>query len=678
MSKRRQRQPQIDHPGETANPPRLASPGNAGVAASIRRLQASVGNRAVVNLLTGSTAVAVQVALSGPQRELPHRRHVEQAFHQDLRDIEVHFGDRDAARGLRMLGAVAATVGRSVAFESPTPTLPEVAHEVAHVLQAANSQSRSAASTTDPREPVELEAARIAKAAEAGRPLLGAPRTVLAAGRIGRQVNLSLAPARVTTPAFPPGPPIPGTIGPTRDESIDVEGNRIARAARGNRWYLSAELAQPSFPHAPGYRFELLPLNPTASYHALRSRCEAIRDEQLRNAEGLRGDMKYWFAKVYYFVTVNELAAIDAATYQYPHMKMQEVILFHATYQQNLNHWLAGEKDRVEANWRASFSQAESAGGDWMLPRSKEISNALLPSIEAHIRFDLPRAIAAVYDTYYSGIPGTSMQDFWQDFSNMGPVFERAADALAPELESESYWLDPGDWGWMRDALFPWFFHLGLEREMAWEKAEAISRMRGVGLEAMDRSIRAEMTAMHPNLEPFEVGDETVSGYDWLNQPGIPMQAPGPLPIAPPAHEPPDLPAKLYFRLALPRGDEALEDAVRSDQDLRPLLLLALWTRSVRNAEIQLEGHASSEGEEAMNISLSAARAELIQFFLWRAGADLDNNRIRVVPMGEVDAKRGSEWRYVTIRVSGNPEEKRQVWSPAEGVPAEALSGWLR
>ena len=67
-----------------------------------------------------------------------------------------------------------------------------------------------------------------------------------------------------------------------------------------------------------GYRYQLLPLNPVASFQALKAQCEAIRDDQLATANLMRGDMKYWFAKVYYFVTVNELAAVDTASTSTP------------------------------------------------------------------------------------------------------------------------------------------------------------------------------------------------------------------------------------------------------------------------------------------------------------------------------------------------------------------------
>jgi outer membrane protein OmpA-like peptidoglycan-associated protein len=466
---------------------------------------------------------------------------------------------------------------------------------------------------------------------------------------------------------------LPGSYPPIGGESVDAEGNRIQLAPRTGRWHL---VAAPGFlPYTPaaGYKPELLPMNPAASYLALKARCEAIAQEQLANAQKLKGDMKYYFAKVYHYVTLNELKAIEAGTYQYPHMKMQEIILFHTAYQQSLDAWQAGQKDKVEVNWRQAFSEAEEMNdGSWIRFKSQEISKALLPSMEAHIRFDLPRAIATAYDLYYSGIPGTSMGDFRADFNNMGPVFERATADMTPEIEEDPYFFDPGDWGWMRDALFPFFFHIGLERDMAWEKAGLISRMSGRDLKSLDRTMRATMTAAHPNLEPFEIGGDEMKGYDWKNQPGAPTSVPGPQPTfeqAPPA---PSIPARLYFRLDLPTGGESLEQSVRSDQDLRPLLALAEWTREVRDAEIGLVGHASADGPEVDNNNLGGARASLIEFFLFRAGADLDHNRVITSSQGETGAKTGPEWRFVELSLRGRALAKRQVWGPTIGVPAEA------
>jgi outer membrane protein OmpA-like peptidoglycan-associated protein len=77
-----------------------------------------------------------------------------------------------------------------------------------------------------------------------------------------------------------------------------------------------------------------------------------------------------------------------------------------------------------------------------------------------------------------------------------------------------------------------------------------------------------------------------------------------------------------------------LADAVRRGQDLRPLLDLAHWLRRVTGAVIVFSGHASSEGAESLNHNLAISREDVVEFFLFRASADLKNNRIPSQPAG--------------------------------------------
>ena len=233
------------------------------------------------------------------------------------------------------------------------------------------------------------------------------------------------------------------------------------------------------------------------------ARCNTIRTEQFAAARALKGDMKYWFARVYYFVTTRELEFVRAGKYRY--------------HQQNLENWNAGNKDQVEAQWREAFAAAEGEqGGSWHIPRSKEILNSLLPSMEAHIRIDLPRAIAACYATHYSGVRNTSFADFRSDFEAMGPVFSLATDDIRPEIEAESTWADPGNIDALGDGLFPFFFNLTMERKHAWEKADELSGyIPGGNAGAARRRMKAHMGATHPNSgsDTFEV-----AGSDVLNK----------------------------------------------------------------------------------------------------------------------------------------------------------------
>jgi hypothetical protein len=280
---------------------------------------------------------------------------------------------------------------------------------------------------------------------------------------------------------------------------------------------------------------------------ALKARVQAIAQEQLAYANSMKvgdkiADMKYWFAKVYHRVTVNELAAVDAGVYQYPLMKLQEVIGFHATYKTNLDAWREGNLAEVEGNWKVAFAEASAAVGDigpsWFVDmlithdlvsfRSKRVLDSLLPSMQAHIRFDLPRAIAAAFEASYSGIPGLSVSDFHADFDKMGPIFEKSQADVTPEIDAfcgRDMRPDPGGWHWLQGLGFPFLFDIPTERLQAWEKAEAIvgGHLRGITTQPeMQRRLRAYMLGPHPFSASgaFSVDGRTVENYDWNTQPG--------------------------------------------------------------------------------------------------------------------------------------------------------------
>jgi hypothetical protein len=270
---------------------------------------------------------------------------------------------------------------------------------------------------------------------------------------------------------------------------------------------------------------QALPPDPLATFAGLYKQCTAIAAEQAAFAASLKGDMKYWFARVYMFVTLNELKQIDAGTYQYPLMKMQEVVAFHATYKQNLDRWRSGAKGKVESNWKAAFGAAEAMNdGSYVRTKAMEIMAALLPSMEAHIRFDLPRAVAAVYERNYAPIPGLSLALFKPDFDAMSVVFERAAADLSPEIKAACWMVDPGYSQTLRDVGFPAIFHVGIERQLTWEKAALIYDAHKKGILAqpdIQKRLKANIIGAHPNTGPdtFEVDDIKVEDYDWNAQP---------------------------------------------------------------------------------------------------------------------------------------------------------------
>ncbi|HZJ62606.1 MAG TPA: DUF4157 domain-containing protein [Kofleriaceae bacterium] len=379
-------------------------------------------------------------------------------------------------------------------------------------------------------------------------------------------------------------------------EQTDAEGNHY-HTASGKTYLSSAPVIA-----VPGHsgKYEALPANPKATYDSLRAQVLAVKQTQLTTANQLSGgvvpprDYNYWFAKVYYFVTQHELDAIDNARYQYPLMKLQEVIWFQNAYAANLAAWQSGQRANCEPHWRQAFDNAQrmqsaqvdattqaigtgvGAGGGalggaaagaamgaglgaWFfgvgaipgaivgaiggalggaigggydgnqlaLPLSTEarkVLAALLPAIEAHIRFDLPRALAGCYNTYYAGIPGLGFTDFQTDFDTMGPIFDAARDSLNPEIQAATGLSDTA----MAAAMtaFPSFFDTAQERRGTWMKAQEIvaSVQAGQNNAQTDQRVRALAGTGAPISadSSFAVDNQPITGFDWQHNPGTP------------------------------------------------------------------------------------------------------------------------------------------------------------
>lgn len=414
--------------------------------------------------------------------------------------------------------AVAATVDRDTVFVRPehAGSHAVLRHEYAHVEQLRSGRP----ATRD-----DAEAAAQHAAAGGARNVGGA-----AAPPLFQPIGL---PAEVFTGASA------ATDANAATGLHDNEGNPLA-LGRGGRRYLTAAPATWSW-SAPGYKPELLPANPLSTFNGLMQQVEAIHAQQRATAERLKAahDMKYWFARVYEYVTENEIAAIRARRYMYPHMKMQEVIGFQQTYMANLNAWEHGAKQQVESNWQAAFAAAESSSMTGSV-FGWDIKNALLPSMQAHIRFDLPRAIASAYATNYSGIPNTTIGDFHADFEAMGPVFDAAQAEIEPELVSwhdRNAWflgrvgnwhLIPGGgsgprfWGSIFDAIFD----VTKERDETWVKATMVAAMEGLPNVTQPQA-QAVLEVGQP-AHAFNIGgiassdagaSTSVADYDWLHQP---------------------------------------------------------------------------------------------------------------------------------------------------------------
>lgn len=145
---------------------------------AIRALQRSAGNAATEMVLRSARrderpGHAFDTASSGPASALPHRERMEAAFGQSFAGVSAHVGTTQTRRGLARLGARAAAHGDRVAFADADPSMADVAHELAHVVQqrAGGSAVQCASRVSGPGDRAEQAAERAAAAVVDGGPL---------------------------------------------------------------------------------------------------------------------------------------------------------------------------------------------------------------------------------------------------------------------------------------------------------------------------------------------------------------------------------------------------------------------------------------------------------------------------------------------------------------------------
>jgi hypothetical protein len=142
--------------------------GNAGVQDLIARHGASSHEASSHAASKAGPRAAFGAAKAGGGAPLPFLDEMEEAFGEDFSDVKAHLG-RGAALG--GLGARAAASGESVAFAGPAPTKEEVAHELAHVVQARRAGGgRTDGSASGRGASAETEAADVARRVAAGQP----------------------------------------------------------------------------------------------------------------------------------------------------------------------------------------------------------------------------------------------------------------------------------------------------------------------------------------------------------------------------------------------------------------------------------------------------------------------------------------------------------------------------
>jgi hypothetical protein len=466
---------------------------------------------------------AVASAADSAGQPLPDalRGKFESSLGADLSGVRVHHGS-PSADAADAVGARAFAVGQDVHFAAgeydPDSGAGQrlLAHEVAHTVQQAGGVAASPQPTLEVSSPGDAHEQEAEAAAD--QMVAGAPaRVSTGAAVVARDPN----PQTTATP---------GGSTPT-----PASGERESRTWRdiGN------------LRGAPPVRSEESPPNKAiiedaATYGERHAAAQATRGDQEARAQGMLDeagkvqDQRYWFTKVYQFVTEGEIQCAEERTFFYPSYVLQCVRYFHQIYENNLD--AAANGGQVEEHWRRAWEVAANEhsttlvsalgvlgagalglGGIGagiglsvtghpvegvaaaaagivsasMVRQLVRATESLVASMQAHIRFDLPRAEAWVFNSYYANqrpddgsnkvdYHPARMQDFQPDFMSMTRVFDQAATRMNREM-AQRIGIPPAlmttlmprlvqDWAMtnMMDA------NMATERADTWRRAEAL------------------------------------------------------------------------------------------------------------------------------------------------------------------------------------------------------------
>ncbi len=277
-----------------------------------------------------------------------------------------------------------------------------------------------------------------------------------------------------------------------------------------------------------------------STYQALLAEAEKLQTQQRDRADKMivNGEVtsfNYWFAKVYSLVSKHEIEYVKAGAYYYPSYVLRCVLYFERLYNDNLNAQASGGK--VEDHWKVAFDKAKDSktkydffdneqknpnildgiGGGYNSSerflayeanKAMAVVDSLVASMLAHIRFDLPRAEAWVYNTYYKSQTPT-IKTFMTDFMTMGGVFDNAGREMQAVIAQKGSGLAGITPKMAQDMSMRYLYGADMTKERAdtWKRAEELSL-----LPQSDRAV-----------DPYakgngDVGKDATSYTDWLHK----------------------------------------------------------------------------------------------------------------------------------------------------------------
>lgn len=160
-------------------------------------------------------------------------------------------------------------------------------------------------------------------------------------------------------------------------------------------------------------------------------------------------DNKYWFAKLYEFITYYETT--EASNFRHPAFVLHFIPIFYNLYYQALENWTTGKRASVSSLWTTHFTRAgrpdNSSIGAWM----NGVQLSIVTGVTAHVQGDMATALEQTYRSYvakYCLSPPPRFDEFRTDFFDRNRiVFERAKAAFLLHLSQFSPFPVGPEWG---------------------------------------------------------------------------------------------------------------------------------------------------------------------------------------------------------------------------------------
>ena len=147
-------------------------------------------------------------------------------------------------------------------------------------------------------------------------------------------------------------------------------------------------------------------------------------------------DNKYWFAKLYEFITFYEIG--EAPRFRHPAFVLHFITIFYDLYYRALENWNAGNRGAVSGLWTSHFTRASRPDNSSIRGWMYGVQSSIVTGVTAHVQGDMATALERTYRSFvakYCLRPPPRFDDFHPDFFEGNRiVFDKAKGAFLLHL----------------------------------------------------------------------------------------------------------------------------------------------------------------------------------------------------------------------------------------------------